>query len=214
MGYLFVAIALLCGVTKGYCGKKTSGVLVNQSDAMLVNAVRMLACIAVGLVIVAVQNDFASLAATKELILVAILSGVSTAAFTVSWLLSVRQGAYMMVDVFLLVGVMLPLILCRVLYSEEIHLVQWIGYVLVCGSCAFPLLCLFKSKREKDGRPASCTLGNFPHYRIHSRYGDLSVSQFLFQNHGRQIPQCRADISFESGRLCNTFNAYGEDFLP
>lgn len=92
MGYLFVAIALLCGVTKGYCGKKTSGVLVNQSDAMLVNAVRMLACIAVGLVIVAVQNDFASLAATKKLILAAILSGVSTAAFTVSWLLSVRQG--------------------------------------------------------------------------------------------------------------------------
>ena len=43
VGSIILCLALLCGVTKGFCGKKTSGTLVNTSDAMMVNTVRMLA---------------------------------------------------------------------------------------------------------------------------------------------------------------------------
>ena len=39
LGYLFLALALLAGVIKGYCGKKSGGTLVLASDAMLVNTV-------------------------------------------------------------------------------------------------------------------------------------------------------------------------------
>lgn len=131
MGYLFVFIALLCGVTKGYCGKRSSGTLVNNSDAMLVNTVRMLACIFIGFVIIAVQGDFGSLASSWKLVAIAALSGISTASFTVSWLLSVKTGAYMMVDVFLLMGVMLPLLICNFMYGESIHLFQWLGIALL-----------------------------------------------------------------------------------
>lgn len=135
MGYLFVALALLCGVTKGYCGKKTSGSVEKLSDAMLVNTVRMLMCIFVGLAIVTFQLDFKSLTASPLLIAISALSGVSTAVFTVSWLMSVRQGAYMMVDVFLLMGVLLPILLCNFIYNEAIHYIQWIGIavLLVAG---------------------------------------------------------------------------------
>lgn len=131
MGYLFIFIALLCGVTKGFCGKKTSGTLVNTSDAMMVNTVRMLACIFVGLAILLFGGDVSTLAASPKFIAVAALSGVATAAFTVTWLLSVKQGAYMMVDVFLLIGVVLPLLLCKFIYGEDIELVQWIGILLL-----------------------------------------------------------------------------------
>ena len=131
MGYLFVFVALLCGVTKGYCGKKTSGTLVNTSDAMMVNTVRMLACIFVGLAIMLFQGELSSLSASPTFLAVALLSGVSTAAFTVTWLLSVRQGAYIMVDVFLLIGVILPLLLCKFFYGESIAPIQWIGIALL-----------------------------------------------------------------------------------
>ena len=48
MGYIFVAIALLSGAIKGYCGKKTSGSVSEYRDAMLVNTVRMIFCILIG----------------------------------------------------------------------------------------------------------------------------------------------------------------------
>ena len=131
MGYLFIAIALLAGVTKGFCGKKSSGTLVNTSDAMMVNTVRMLACIVIGFVIVIIQQDVSSLTADPKFILIAALSGISTAAFTVTWLLSVKQGAYMMVDVFLLMGVLLPILLCNFIYGESIHILQCAGIALL-----------------------------------------------------------------------------------
>ena len=113
MGYLFVLIALLCGVVKGFCGKKSSGTLVHSSDAMLVNTVRMIACILIGFAMIAVGGELGSLRVSPEFLLISAVSGIATAAFVVTWLLSVKQGAYMMVDVFLLIGVILPLLLCR-----------------------------------------------------------------------------------------------------
>ena len=53
IGYLFLGLALLCGVLKGYCGKRSGGTLVFASDALAVNTVRMLACILIGL-----KSDF------------------------------------------------------------------------------------------------------------------------------------------------------------
>ena len=47
MGYLFLAISLLAGITKGYCGKKTSGYVNGYSGAMLANFVRMFFCIVI-----------------------------------------------------------------------------------------------------------------------------------------------------------------------
>ena len=54
LGYTFLAIALFCGVTKGYCGKKSSGTITYASDALLVNTLRMTLCILIGFIIIAV----------------------------------------------------------------------------------------------------------------------------------------------------------------
>lgn len=48
LGYILVAIALAAGATKGFCGKKTSGYVVQTKDAMFVNFIRMLFCIVIG----------------------------------------------------------------------------------------------------------------------------------------------------------------------
>ena len=52
MGYVFLALALMAGATKGYCGKKTSGFVSGFRDSMLANMIRMLLCIAIGMVLI------------------------------------------------------------------------------------------------------------------------------------------------------------------
>lgn len=164
MGYLFVAVALLCGVIKGYCGKKSSGTLVHSSDAMLVNTVRMIACILIGFAILAVSGELGSLRVSHEFLLISAVSGIATSAFVVTWLISVKQGAYMMVDVFLLIGVILPLLLCRFIYDEKILPIQWLGIALLI--VAGYVICTYNTSIKGKMSPlalavlALCALSN------------------------------------------------------
>ena len=131
MGYLFLALALASGVTKGYCGKKTSSAIKSNSDSMIMNLLRMLVCILIGFVLLIAQNDMGSLTSSGTTVAISALSGIASAAFVVSWLLSVRTGAYMMVEVFLLLGVTVPIALCRIFFGEEIGLWQIIGIAVL-----------------------------------------------------------------------------------
>lgn len=56
MGYLFLLIALFAGVTKGYCGKKTSGYTTGFRDAISANSIRMLLCTAIGFVLILITE--------------------------------------------------------------------------------------------------------------------------------------------------------------
>ncbi len=151
-GYIFLAIALFCGVTKGYCGKRSSGTLTYSSDALLINVVRMLLCIVIGFIIVAVQGKLSQLAVSPSVLGITALSGVGTAVFVVSWLLSVRTEAYMMIDVCLLTGIIIPMSLCAVFYDEGITLWQWIGFALLM--LAGYIMCTYNS-----GLKGKMTLG-------------------------------------------------------
>lgn len=134
MGYLFLTLALAAGITKGYCGKKTSFAIKSNSDSMIINVLRMLACIFIGFALMVVQGDIASLKADGLMILICAMSGIASAAFVVSWLLSVKSGAYMMVEVFLLLGVMVPIILCRIFFGEEIGVWQIVGIIILLAA--------------------------------------------------------------------------------
>lgn len=156
IGYLFLGLALLCGATKGYCGKKSSGALVHASDAMLMNTVRMLACILIGVGMVLFQRVWGQLALEPSVLLICLLSGVGNAMFVVTWLMSVRRGAYMMVDVFLLIGVVIPLLACMFLYGERIRPVQWVGIavLLVAGY----IMCTYNTAIKGKMSPISLLL--------------------------------------------------------
>ena len=131
MGYLFLALALVAGGTKAYCGKKTSGAITSSSDSMVMNVLRMSLCVVIGLLLILVQGDMSSLSSDGTFVWIALLSGVSSAVFVVSWLLSVRSGAYMMVEVFLLIGVSVTVVLCRIFFNEAISLRQIIGILIL-----------------------------------------------------------------------------------
>lgn len=131
MGYLFLSIALAAGITKGYCGKRTSSYIVTNSDSMIMNLLRMVVCIFIGFFLILAQNELSSLSLDGFGVFVTAMSGIASAAFVVSWLLSVRTGAYMMVEVFLLWGVIVPIALCRVFFDEKIGIWQVIGILIL-----------------------------------------------------------------------------------
>lgn len=131
MGGVYIALVLLCGATKGFCGKKTSALTESVADAVLVNCVRMGLCVLVGGVLVLVQGGAAAFAASPLELGASLLSGVFSAVFVISWMLSVRGGAYMMVEVFLLLGSGVPIFLSWVLYGERVSGPQIGGFLLL-----------------------------------------------------------------------------------
>ena len=143
MGYLFLMIALMAGVTKGYCGKKTSGYTNGFGDAIFANCIRMLLCIVIGFVLIVATGDIAALVPSAEMLAFSALSGIFTAVFVVSWLLSVKQSAYMMVDVFLIFGVLIPLVASNIFFHEAIKTTQWIGIALLF--VAVVLMCSYNN---------------------------------------------------------------------
>lgn len=141
MGYLFLAISLLAGSAKGYCGKKTSGYVSGYKDAMMANTIRMLLCILIGAVLIIAGGNAAQLKPTPEMLAISALSGVTTSIFVVCWLISVKKGAYMMLDVFLMLGVLVPIVAGHFVFGEAIKPTQWIGigvlFIAVMIMCSY-----------------------------------------------------------------------------
>ena len=141
MGCLFLAISLFAGATKGYCGKKTSGYVNGYKDAMLANTIRMVLCTLIGAVLIIAGGDIGCLAPNPQILAISALSGVTTSVFVVCWLISVKKGAYMMLDVFLMLGVLVPIIAGQFVFGEAIKLTQWIGigvlFVAVMIMCSY-----------------------------------------------------------------------------
>lgn len=141
MGYLFLLIALLAGAAKGYCGKKTSGYTSGSRDAIWTSIVRMLFCALVGSVLILTSGEASLIIPSPKLLLVSMLSGISTAVLVVTWLICVKKSAYMLLDVFLMLGVLIPLTVSGIIFNEAIRPTQWLGiavlFVAVVIMCSY-----------------------------------------------------------------------------
>jgi drug/metabolite transporter (DMT)-like permease len=110
--------------------------------------IRMLFCIAIGFLLLALQGDVSLLRVDLATLGIAALSGVATSVFVVSWLVSVKRGAYMMLDVFMTLGTIIPIMACSFLYKEAIELNQIIGLVILV--VAVLIMCSYNnSVKEK-----------------------------------------------------------------
>jgi len=156
MGYLFLGCALCAGLIKGYCGKRTSGLIGDLSEAVLTNLLRVGLCIFIGFGVVAFGGNLHQMRPTGALLWISALSGVSTAVFVATWLICVRRSAYMLMDVFLILGMLIPLSMSRVLFGEEIRLNQWFGIGLLLVAVFF--LCSYNNSIKEKLRPAAVLL--------------------------------------------------------
>lgn len=128
------------------------------SDAMLFNAVRMLLCIPIGLLFVWLTTDTPSpLAIDKITLLISIISGIFSALFVVTWLTAVRTGAYMMVDIFPTLGIIIPVIGCRIFFEEPVKWNHLFGILLLVFAAY--IMCTYnKSIGKKNLTPSSLLL--------------------------------------------------------
>ena len=131
IGYLFLGIALVAGAAKGYCGKRISGRITTLSDSILTNTLRMLLCILIGFLLVLVQDGPSALSVDGATLWTSLLGGVCSALFVISWLFAVKQSAYMMVEVFLLLGAMIPIGFSALLFDEKIRVIQGVGIAIL-----------------------------------------------------------------------------------
>lgn len=164
MGYLFLVLALLSGAVKGFCGKKVSGFTKEFSDAALINFLRMAFCIVIGAVIMLAQSVVPFTNFDIKMILIAALSGVSTAIFVISWLLSVKTGAYVMLDVVLMLGVGVTVSCCFAFLGEDIRLNQMIGFIILVIAayimCSYNISLNGKMSAGKIGLLVVCGVAN------------------------------------------------------
>jgi drug/metabolite transporter (DMT)-like permease len=94
----------------------------------------------------------------------------------VSWLLAIRTGAFMMVDVFLLMGVLIPLVVCALFFNEPIIPIQWIGIAVLI--IAGYVMCSYNAKLK-----GKMTLKAFLMLLLcAASYGCTDLSQKLFVN--------------------------------
>lgn len=156
MGYLFLLIALFAGTAKGYCGKKTSGYTNSFRDATLANIIRMMLCIVIGFVLIFITGDLEKLIPSRDMLLISVLSGVSTAIFVVTWLISAKKSAYMMLDIFLMLGVLIPLIASNFFFNEVIKPTQWLGVAVLL--VAVGVMCSYNNSIKAKITPTSFVL--------------------------------------------------------
>lgn len=189
MGYLFALLSVFSGNIKGYCGKRVSNLTKKTDDAMLFNCMRMLFCIAIAFILIAVQGDIALLKVNGTFLFISILSGIFTAASVVSWLLSVKGSAYMLVEIFVMLGTVVTLFLSFFVYGETISVPQIAAVIMLIISAV--VMCSYNRsvKSEKIGLKAwilllLCTFGfgmsDFSQKMFTKTFPDGSIAIFNF----------------------------------
>lgn len=130
LGYIFLFITVLIGVSKGYCGKKTSEFISGITDGLLLQSIRALLCVVIGGILFVSSGKAAQI--DKTVLIISFLNGLSNAAFLLSWLFAVRSGAYLFVDMCLTAGgILVPCIGSMILPGSSISLLQYIGITVM-----------------------------------------------------------------------------------
>ena len=182
MGYVFLAISLICGATKGYCGKKTSGRTEQAFDAVCANLLRMFLCIAIGFFSVLLSEGFPAFRVSGRTFAICFLSGLATSVMVVSWLLAVKKGAYMMLDVFRMLGFTVPIAGSVICFSETVSRMQFLGMALLVAATL--VMCSYNNSIK-----SKLTLGGFALLFLTGfSNGAIDFSQKLFTVYAKGVP--------------------------
>jgi len=153
MGYVFLSVSLFFGALKGFCGKKLGAFADGVKSAVFLNLVRMVLCLILGAAIVLFTGNTSAVIVSPSALFISALSGISTAFFVVSWLFSVRENAYMLLDVFLMLGTLVPVISGSLLFSEPILPRQWVGFASLM--IAALIMCSYQETIKTKLKPIS-----------------------------------------------------------
>lgn len=182
MGYLLLAFSLLCGATKGFCGKKTSKYTARMFDAVCANVLRMFLCIVIGFFMVATSVGLSAFPIGGRILAISLLSGVSTSVFVVTWLFAVQKGAYMMTDVFSTLGLVVPIVGGLLCFGEEVRLTHCLGVLILI--VASLIMCSYNNSIKAKLTISSVALLILCGFSS----GAIDFSQKLFSKYADGVP--------------------------
>lgn len=169
MGYLYLAGALLAGVSKGYCGKRASGLIRGYQDSILLNLIRMAFCIVISLGVL-IAEGFDKLFLSPNTVPILLLGGVANGLFLINWLLAVRSSAYLLVDTALTFSIILPIAGAVFFLKEPIKPGQlWGLLILFCA-----MLLMYRYNKTVKGVPDKRTLAALIICALGSGFADFS----------------------------------------
>jgi len=131
MGYLYLAISLLAGSTKGFMGKRISTEVSGYRQSVFVNLIRMVICILISAGVLLMEIWGRGITIDGPALLFGALAGVMISVFTVTWLLSVRHGAFMLISVAQMFGVVVTVICSAIVFYESITFLQVVAVVVL-----------------------------------------------------------------------------------
>lgn len=134
MVYIIVAIVLFFLTVKGYCGKRTGNFVRDTGDSFLFNLLRMVFCLLIGMVFVWADGAQSDLKVKIGMLLICALAGAANAAFLVGWLMAIRRNSYVLVDVGLTLGSLLPAVLSAFLFGDSISPLKMIGFTMILAA--------------------------------------------------------------------------------
>ncbi len=153
MGYLMLALVVVAGNVKGYCGKRSADVIRNLADGMIQTFLRMALCIVIGGGIVLFTCPRFEMDTVTWI--VSVVSGFVYSASILVWMFAVRGDSYLLVDVFNSVGgIAIPCVFGLVL-GEVVGWVQYIGIAVMIA--ALIIMCGNKKvdkKVDKKAKPS------------------------------------------------------------
>lgn len=131
MGYLLASLTGLTNVTKGYCGKKLSVYVNGYKDASFIYFIRMIICVVIGAILAVFQSAQLFTDIQPQMLTTSLLCGVSTAISLVCWIIAVKSGALVLLDVFNMMGVGLTIACSVIFLGEKLKLTQVLGLAIL-----------------------------------------------------------------------------------
>ena len=139
MGYLFLTLALLGGLIKGFASKHISRDVGSLCDGFAVNVTRSLFCSLLGLAVAAITltvsgEGISSLLLSPASLLICLLSSIGMALFSISWLYAYQTEAYVFLSVFTMLGATVTGLLGRLVYGDPLSPPRILGILLLFAS--------------------------------------------------------------------------------
>ena len=156
MGYLYLAGALASNFAKGVSAKLLSGLTSSHRKAYLFTFFRMSLCLLIAVAIIGAQGQFSAMAVAPAILLISLLSGAGQAAQSITWLLSARKDALLLVEVFVMLGVFVTVFLSWGLLGEAPTALQLGGLVLLL--IASLVICSYNSRIKTKLTPSAFML--------------------------------------------------------
>ena len=175
MGYISILLALLAGTTKGFFGKKLSNSVTTHRQSVFVNMVRMLMCVFISLGVLSVEVLRVGFYIDGPAWIFGILAGVTISLFMVTWLLVVRRGAFMLISVAQMFGVVVTLFCSLIVFKDPITPFQ----ILAMGILIVAVLVMASYSTKLKGKLSVGTIVLLIVCGLSSGLYDFSLKLFM-----------------------------------